>query len=738
MMPDARESQHRNVRQDLEWFLIHLDDQLDDWDLETKGVQLDLFWDASEVRRAVLGAFYFFDPIDFNKKQFEDDRTMVASLAAQRWLGSIKMLEPHQAEFAKALRVNFNKTQPWLTGKQVETFFREVELPESEEFSLATLGSRTVEQRAVLVSKYAGQAGRLFKAIQCAKGSWRDRLSLMYKNDILRFEPSSSIDYGTIFSSAEFHKLKSFLDERRPDKKDNNLADAVCLCLLRQQVAEFRTKGTKRLPRFYETTSLFRDALTATDLLDSVSYSDDNGDWKTVLRGSDYFVFRAAFSVRDERVDSPFANVSKDDLKEVRDRIDTILKAAAPLQPDELEEIAVNGKRINAVIRDLKRFWILESIWLPFIASEELKVIDDEAERSRLQGFRPDQHLASLVDKAIEGVTRALDENVAQYNLFSKIWKGIEEHRPILRSRYEPIHAEPEKLYQMSAVGRFGIPEQSKADIDSMLRGLILGDEEDQRRESTRLAKLCISAKTERDPQSRTIAAAALWVLEFYSAIQDLGIANAEESWLLAMAAASHLKTYRAPDARRGIRELEARFVSGKYDQQKMALAMALAYLYFHLWRIEGGKFTWRADRFVKTDRTPAELQHIVDDSIRFAATAYEAAVPDTSAHVYALNIFLYYITEAGTDIQFQKASRLADELLPWHTFPTIWQYRFDDTMARYFHRKSLRMSDPEIRKDLLRIAKSHIDAAIAGSPGDPDVAYYRSTFLNTITDSNE
>ncbi len=148
----------------------------------------------------------------------------------------------------------------------------------------------------------------LFKAIQCAKGNWRDRLSLMYKNDILRFEPSSSIDYGTIFSSAEFHKLKSFLDERRPDKKDNNLADAVCLCLLRQQVAEFRTKGTKRLPRFYETTSLFRDALTATDLLDSVSYSDDNGDWKTVLRGSDYFVFRAAFSVRDERVDSPFAN----------------------------------------------------------------------------------------------------------------------------------------------------------------------------------------------------------------------------------------------------------------------------------------------------------------------------------------------------------------------------------------------------------------------------------------------
>ena len=260
MTAESLESRPRNVREDLSWFLTNLDDQLDDLEFEARGATIALYWDASEVRQAVLGAFDFFDPVEFDRSKFDDPRTMVTCLAAQKWLGSIRMLEPHQAEFAKALRENFYKSTPWLTNEQVRSFFGQVALPDSEELSLSNLGFRNDKQRAAIISKYAGEASRLFKAVQCVKGTWRNRLRTMFSGGILRFESSSFIDYAAIFSSQHFQTLRSALNERREAKPDNNIADAVCLCLLQQQVASFRDGTSKHLPRFFETTTTFRNA----------------------------------------------------------------------------------------------------------------------------------------------------------------------------------------------------------------------------------------------------------------------------------------------------------------------------------------------------------------------------------------------------------------------------------------------------------------------------------------------
>ncbi len=733
MTVETRDMHQRNVREDLEWFYSNLDDQIDDLELEARGVSLNLYWDASEVRRAVLGAFYFFDPVQFDMSQFDDDRTMVACLAAQRWLGSIRMLEPHQAEFAKALRESFYRTSTWLTNEQLKTFFAQVALPDSEDFSLSKLGARTAEQREKLIAKYAGEAGRLFKAIQCAKGSWRNRLTTMHSSEVLRFDQSSGIDYSVIFGSKEFQALRKALDERRREKADNNIVDAVCLCLLQQQVTNFRDQNSKSLPRFFETTSTFRNALETAGLMSSVSYFDQEGNLKTILRGADYFLFRAAFNVRDERVHSPFASISLDSLKQIRYRIKEILNAAAPLRPEELEDISVNGRPITMVIHDLKHMWILERIWLPFIASDELKSLDEE-EKRRLEGFRPDPSMNKIVDAAIEKVTRALGDNVSQFNQFYKLYRGIEDHAATLRKRYSLVRPDPERLYQISAVGRFGIPRVLVHDIEALLNGLILGNEDDARRESALAAKICIAAKS--DIKARTIAVAVLWVLEFYSAILDWPFAPRDDFWFISIFAAASIEASRSPDARRGIRELEARITSNPAPHDKPTLATSLAYLYFHLWRLEGGYCKWRPDRRIRTSRSESELQQLADDSIRFARLAYESTLDaPIEGRIYILNILLFYVTEAGTDAQFQMAFGLADELIPWHTEPTVWQYRYDDSLARYFHRRLLLVNDPARRSTLKQAHTIYLQAASDRSPGDRDVAAYVGIAANANLD---
>jgi len=725
-IPDSRP---RNVREDLSWFLTNLDDQLDDLELEARGVTITLYWDASEVRQAVLGAFDFFDPIEFDRSKFDNPRTMVTCLAAQKWLGSIKMLEPHQAEFAKALRENFYKSTPWLTNEQVRSFFRQVALPDSKDLSLSNLGFRDDKQRAAIISRYAGEASRLFKAVQCMKGAWRNRLQTMFRGEILRFDSSSFIDYAAIFGSQHFQALRSALNERREATPDNNIADAVCLCLLQQQVASFRDGTSKQLPRFFETTSTFRNALEQAGLIATISYLDHNGNPKTILRSSDYFLFRAAFNVRDERVNSPFADVSLESLRQIRAQIDLILKAAKPLKAEELVDITVNNHNIIEVIDDLKHMWILERIWLPFIAFDELKSLDED-ERRRIEGFKPEPSLGEMVDKAIEDVTRILDANANQYNMFNRFYRGIEEHCTNLRKRYDLVHPESGRLYQISAIGRFGIPEKYVPDIHELLQGLLLGDDDETRRTSSNLAKLCIGAKS--DPDSRTIAIAMLWALEYYTAIFDCSVDTQEHFWLVAIFAAASLKTGRVIDARWWIRNLENRVVTTNSSTVRSAIARSLAYLYFHLWRLEGGRCSWRPDRKVKTLRTDSELQQLVDDSLRYAEIAYKTDSDDAADYAYVVNIFLYYLTEAGTDQQFQTAIKLANELLPWRNDSSVWQYRFDDTLARYFHRRALLAKDSNIKRELLQAHKVYLKTALDTSPGDPEVVSYAGIAANT------
>jgi hypothetical protein len=106
----------------IEWFHQNLELLLEDIKL---GDRIEIYFDAEDLVAVILGMYYFrirktrgvgahlFDWEAFRN----DDRVLVHCLAYAGWLGEIKLLPPHQAEFLNLLEHDFhlaNVTEkPW-------------------------------------------------------------------------------------------------------------------------------------------------------------------------------------------------------------------------------------------------------------------------------------------------------------------------------------------------------------------------------------------------------------------------------------------------------------------------------------------------------------------------------------------------------------------------------------------------------------------------------------------------
>ena len=724
-------SEQRSVREDLTWFHINLNNHIEDRELEKSGVKLEFFWDNSQVQRAVLGALDLFNP-GFNEQKFENKETLVACLAAQGWLGAMRMLEPHQAEFARALRRKFSRDEAWLTAQQRKAFLDAARLPDGDN-RLSRLGELGSKERKKVIARYAGYADRLFKALQAGRGPWRDRLSSMYLSKVLELsEARSAEDYELVFGSEDFRKLRDELNLQRPFTTDNNVADAACLCLLQRQLQAYQEGRERILPRFYQTSRTFRLALERTELLEKFSYRDAYGNKTTVLRDSDYFLFRAALTVKDERADSSLANLDLEELRELSERIRYALDPNEPLQLETLDEILVGKQSIQTIINDLSQLWILERIWLPFYANEDLDKLDAE-ERDRLEGLPRNEQVTRTVDATVQKVQSALQANVGAYVSYRDLYRRLDQYVVNARRHYETSALASERLYFVSGLVRFGIPDTYTEEIETLLNALLRGEGDQSREEAcAELVKMCLVARRPRTVREKTLAFGLLWALDYLDAILEFPVELQEERWVLAMYASAALHRKTIPAARHWIKVLEARMPADGSDTETEALATALAYLYFHLWREEGGRVRWRFDRTSSTARTASELQELVDMCLQYANIAYKAQPRETPSWLYVLNIRLFYLTEAATDEQFRQASSLATELISYGGETRMWQYRFDDTLARYFHRRALLVSNPHARQTAWQSHRTYLKRAVDHNPGNPEVTMYQAIVNNS------
>lgn len=716
----------RNIHDEVVAFKNNLELQLEDIMLERHGVVPELYFDTFDLHQIVLGLEAFYPlKVDFDEHKFKEKKTLVHSLAYSGWLGKFKLLPPHQAEFLKLVNFNFGMGIESDPNGRATAFFKDVGLANPSIFNTTSLEDVGKEQLLEFLKVPAGLTEDLFKALQCVL-PWHARLGKLISRNILEPE-KQKLDLNRVFQSELVQGLKQNFDNRRRSSMVNNFADAVAIFMLIDQLEKFNAGAARTIPRFYLSSSLFQDIIDEAGAQRYLTYRGPLGNVSSVLRDSDYYIFKASFRRRPEfagDADSSTLKASEDYLNGLYTEVTSIVESQEVLTVETLEKIKFDGEPLSEIIRALQTFSFLENVWLKYEAPQEsLKVVREVISAAWEIQDKAFQH---NVAEAIKAASKKLSENVEEYKWISSLWVSLERKVTDLRGRAAVNNFSLSALFRDFGLLRYGFPKNTHWSIREVLEELLHGatTEKDAR---IRVTMACLNGS--RDPVRKlndlVLSVAILLVTKMNDDLLSLlDKINPLPHYSLQIALVEKLLESN-PASRRAaelLQQLEEKHQNLPPDSQTRAdLATGLAYLYFRLWHRRGGYVTWRSNIAVTSEEAAAAAQRFVDSAITYAREAH-ALLMDTMKKAYALNLCLYYSVEGGSDDQIPHMKDIAMNLAAYKADRGLWQYRFDDTLARYFHRLATVATSEAEWKRLMETAQTLTEEAYRDSQGDKEV----------------
>jgi hypothetical protein len=222
------------------------------------------------------------------------------------------MLPPHQAEFLRHL--------------QNDQAFREHGRRITEQEFLAkvgiqsTLGASPIRnmkegQIRALVNSQAGQTTeRFFKAVQCIRYTWWERLSILRAKPLFR-AVTEKFDYSRLLDNTLLNAvLSTFERERggggryRHEVSHNNFADAMALLMLLELAKRYRAGSSTKVPRFFDPTGLFLAVANSAGILPELMITDGAYTTSVVVR-SDYFIHKATFQTNTDQAQALYEDL---------------------------------------------------------------------------------------------------------------------------------------------------------------------------------------------------------------------------------------------------------------------------------------------------------------------------------------------------------------------------------------------------------------------------------------------
>ncbi len=731
-----------DLKERVEWFLKNLEFQLQDLALERDGITCDIYLDTSDVRDSVLGMLAFHDPAegfegDDFERNFNSKRTLVHSLAASGWLGKIHMLPPHQAEFLTLLNIYFGDRTESRLETLANSFIKAVKIRGSTDVDVDVVAINKMNEEELIrfVNQQAGSAEKFFKTVQCINGNWQTRLWNWREKRILELE-RKEYDYTLLIHTKTFKKLKDAFQSKRRDKPISNFADAMAVCMLIQLFDKFKSGEHKNgeprhIPRFFLSSRLFRSALRIADVESELQWEDSTGQRLSVLRDEDYFVFKSMFRPPPGAV-QPRASymaefTSPESIRRVRDRMAELLKAQRPLTEGLINQIDVAGKPLIEVIADFERLGFLENVWLSYAAVTEVK----GAARRLIEAARD----LSDSDKFWQGVGHAVLEtrnslrrNVDEYKAIHSLWTQFKSKADALRTLLGGSIDETFDIFWQLGLLRFSFPEAAENRINHVLKALLSGGEEERNARASVIAA-CQSRHSsgEGSVEDLALASAGLWVTKMYPELIKLyeRVRVFPHFSLKTIYAAALFRVNRSSALGVSLlNELEEQHARSKDQLERGDLSVGVAYLNFHLAESLGFRASWRESSPAVAEDGNEEIRTPINKAISFAKDAYCALKGgNLKKRVYALNQYLYYMVEGGGDELIEEMNRVAVELVEYkRSDRETWQYRFDDTLARYYHRLA-RSTKSDVRwEEFMTAAVRRSEEAWEGAHGDEEV----------------
>jgi hypothetical protein len=704
----------------LRWFLQNLDWLLEDYQLEAKNIQVELYFDTLDVKHTILGLQTFYIAGSFDaQKAFKTqegrplrDRMLVLCLAFDGRLGAIKMLPPHQGELLAGLRQDFDIHINLPPDQMARQFLEAVRNTGQIKRESPTPHDADDRQRLREVRESVGSAIKFYKALLLTRGiTWQERLIRMRKAGTLNLEPQE-INFDAVIVSDVFKSLYPVFEEMRADGA-GNFADAVALTILAEKVEKANADAAKQgeranaggevVPRFYVSSvpvgvrPLFLNVIDEAGIADAFMYTGPGGRKSGVIRRSDYFVFKSTFQrPAGQGADAQGVPTSADDVRTLRDQVAGLLNNQTPITPQQVDKIVFKGKSLTEVINDINTFSFFTNVWLSTSTTDQEIVLEDLRQAaSELKS----ESLTQEVREGLEDAKATLERGSSEFLVIKGLWEQLEPATEKLRTQVRERITEKIDYLRDFGLLRFSFPKEARQKIKDVLDGLLKGT--DNSVYSNLIAACYMAHLTQKEKYVNDLSAAAavLWVTDkFQDLVHLLSTVKPRPHYSLSLIYAAAIFEAQEHE-KRGIaimRQLHDNYNKTRNKERKFNLAVGLAYLNYHLWQRRGHGPKWETGQGGEGVKTGSE--DLIGEAIDLAYEAYYELGGDWDMQkkVYALNQYLFYLVMGGREEEISNMHEAAIELLRYkgQGAKEWWQDRFDDTLAWYYYGLACRVNE--------------------------------------------
>jgi hypothetical protein len=320
---------------------------------------------------------------------------------------------------------------------------------------------------------------------------------------------------------------------------------------------------------------------------------------------------------------------------------------------------------------------------------------------------------------------RKLIHNTRQYVQVRKLTEKLAPAKAKLETQIPPAILNERPLDVLGLV-RFSFPSRAQSELQRLLRQLGTKETRSDATQTKMTAMLFHALRFERgapDPTRLAVNAALLWIAELYpELVERLGPHRHRHYSLTAIYGAAAVEAKRLNTASKAADELEEMLRTTKREDVRSAISVGLAYLYYHLALAKGFRECWDESR-MNSSLDGVAAQDVVEKAIQHARDAAGNTSLDPSLHVYAVNLAVMY----GMALPVSDRNRLRQltvQLLQYKSHP-VWQYRYEDTIARYFFLAAMEARSGEELQRNLRLAEHHSGAASEKAPFDPRISQF-------------
>jgi len=656
-----------------------------------------------------------FDLIDLLKgvKRFSEDnerrdnisnpRTLTYNLLLNGWIDNIHLLPTHQTEFFDLMYLDFGIRNPHINDTDIDSLIAEYEVDASTE---------PEEDYNKFITRVVEKAVDRFNIFGLSReNNWQKRLKRLVDQKILQLKDYDLRQVIKLVPTENFRKIKLATDKVRPRSTRNksNFNDALALTYLSTLI------DANKVPVLLDSKGFYTKIVNRANLKHKFSYEipSNNGSSNppvSIIRDAAYFVLKSIFdcpleklNVINKKFPKYYLLLESGTSKKVIS-IDHVLKSKRIenffLEDSKLEKIYNNYK---VEFQEYLENEFFNKVWLSsYEDSSFRKFLSDHYTYQKQDVINKTEVINAYKKSFIETYTKVKKESEILSALTS-VWSDLNNltvSKIISNSDDIPLHA----LMSFGSF-RFSLPfnkhlsvDEINAEIDDLLfEDGLTGNKVTKNYAIHKIIKLLFDGINDNCLHSLSVAVAVLWSLGRYKSLNKIfsyyykgkkypyyAFPFIHSAALLQITTLQHNRS-KVLEIINGI-DTKGLDENYKYLIGKSFVANCL----------------WQAEF---KDTFSAVLHPINHNNIFFASSdenvsaaidylrqnGYQKNEWKKMLYIYALNLKIYIITEGGNQQEFLKLESLIDIFKrAENDFPVYWQYRYDDTIARYNLRLAL------------------------------------------------